>query len=78
MTLKSFIRQNRLIDIAPKYCFEVTLSDFVQIIKNDFIQLKAGWLIDTDNFSRESNVEIGTNLEQFFCVIIFKTLEVLQ
>ena len=34
-------RQNSLIDIAPKYCFEVTLSDFVQIIKNDFIQLKA-------------------------------------
>ena len=39
MTLKSFIRQNRLIGIAPEH-FDVTLADFEQIINKDLIQLE--------------------------------------
>ena len=34
-------RPYRLIDIAPEYCFDVTLGDFKQIIENDFIKLEA-------------------------------------
>ena len=41
MTLKSFIWQNRLIEIAPVHCFHVTLADFGQIINDDFIHLEA-------------------------------------
>ena len=42
ITLKSFIRKNRLICIAPlsQHCFDVTLADFEQIINDDFIQLE--------------------------------------
>ena len=40
-TLKSFIRQNRLIDIVPEHGFDVTLADVEQIINNNFIQLEA-------------------------------------
>ena len=43
-TLKSFITQKRLIDIAPEHCFDVTLADFAQIIDNDFIKLETSWL----------------------------------
>ena len=39
--MNSFIRKNRLIDIAPEHCFGVTLADFEQIINNGFIQLDA-------------------------------------
>ena len=39
-TLKSFIQQNRPIDIPPEQCFVVTLADFEQIISNYFIQLE--------------------------------------
>ena len=46
MTLKSFIRKNSLINIAPEHCFGVTLADFEQIINNNFIQLKAELLIE--------------------------------
>ena len=30
----------RLIDIAPKHFFDITLADFEEIINNDFIQLE--------------------------------------
>ena len=55
VTLKSFIRKNILINIAPEHCFDVTLADFEQIINNDFIQLEAQRLNDINYFSRESN-----------------------
>ena len=48
---KSFIQQNRFIDIAPEHRFVVTLADFEQIINNDFMQL----LNKINCFSRESN-----------------------
>ena len=38
ITLKSFIRQNRLIDIALEHCFDVTLADVEEMIYDDFIQ----------------------------------------
>ena len=41
ITLKSFIWQNRLIDIVPEHCFNITLADFEQIINNDIKQLEA-------------------------------------
>ena len=44
INLKSFNRQNRLVDIAPKHCFEVTFAHFEQIINNDFKQLETEWL----------------------------------
>ena len=37
--LKTFIRKDRLIKIAPEHCFYVTLAGFKQIINSDFIQL---------------------------------------
>ena len=40
ITLKSFIRQNRLIGIAPEHCFDATLAKFEHIINNNFTQLK--------------------------------------
>ena len=40
ITLKSFIRQNRLIGIVPEHCFDATLANFEQIINNNFTQLK--------------------------------------
>ena len=43
-TLKSFIRQNRPIDVAPEHCFDVTLGEFEHIINSNFIQLEAEWL----------------------------------
>ena len=33
--------RNRLINIAPKHCFDVTLANFEQIINKDFIELEA-------------------------------------
>ena len=33
-------QQNRLIALAPKHCFDVTLVDFEQIVNNDFMQLE--------------------------------------
>ena len=30
--------KNRLINIVPERCFDVTLADFEQIINNDFMQ----------------------------------------
>ena len=47
--------KNRLINIAPEHCFDVTLADFEQIINNDFTQLEVEWLNDINYFSRESN-----------------------
>ena len=44
MTLKSFIRQNRFIDITSEHCFDFTLADFEQRINNDFMQLKANFI----------------------------------
>ena len=44
--LRSFILKNRLINLAPEHCFDLTLADFEQIIDNDFIQLEAEWLND--------------------------------
>ena len=41
ITLKSSIQKNKLINIAPEHCFDVTLGDFEQVINNDFKQLKA-------------------------------------
>ena len=41
ITLKSFIRQNRPIDIVPEHCFYVTLATFEQINNNDLIQMEA-------------------------------------
>ena len=35
MTLKTFIRKNRLINIAPEHCFDLTLHAF--FISNTFI-----------------------------------------
>ena len=40
-TFEKFILQNRLIDIASKINFDITLADFKHIINNDFIQLEA-------------------------------------
>ena len=40
-TFEKFILQNRLIDIASKINFDITLADFEHIINNDFIQLEA-------------------------------------
>ena len=54
ITLKSFIKQNRPIDIALKHCFDVTLADFEQKI-NDFMQLEAKSLNEINHFSGESN-----------------------
>ena len=39
ITLKSFFRQYKLTGIAPEHCFGVTLTDFEQIINNDFVKL---------------------------------------
>ena len=47
--------KNRLINIAPEHCFDVTLADFEQIINNDFIQLQAELLNDINYFSSKSN-----------------------
>ena len=47
--------KNRLINIVPERCFDVTLADFEQIINNDFMQSGAEWLNDINYFSRESN-----------------------
>ena len=33
-------QKNRLINIAPEHCFDVTLTEFEQIINNDFIYWK--------------------------------------
>ena len=49
-TLKSFIRQNRPIDVAPEHCFDVTLGEFEHIINSNFIQLEAEWLNDINYF----------------------------
>ena len=51
IALKSFIRQNRLIDIAPEHYFYVTLAGFEQIINNDLTQLEAESLNDINYFS---------------------------
>ena len=48
-------RQNRFIDIANEYGFDVTLAGFEPMIDNDFIQLEAEWLNDINFFSRKSN-----------------------
>ena len=50
ITLKTFIPQNRLIDVALKHCFEVTLPDFEQIINYDFGQLEGELLNDISFF----------------------------
>ena len=41
ITLKSFIQQNRAVDVAPRDCFDFTLADFEQVIIYDFIRLQA-------------------------------------
>ena len=46
ITLKTFIPQNRLIDVALKHCLDVTLPDFEQIINSDFGQSEGEWLND--------------------------------
>ena len=38
---KFYLTKYRLVDTATKHCFDVTLSDFEQIIDNGFIQLEA-------------------------------------
>ena len=38
---EKFIRKNRLFNIAPEQCFDVTLADFEQTMNSDFIQLEA-------------------------------------
>ena len=53
--LKSFIPHYRLVDIAPKHCFDFALAGFEQIINNDFIKLEAEWLNDINYWSRKSN-----------------------
>ena len=68
MTLKSFIRKNRFINIAPEHCFDVTFADFEQIINNDVIQLEAEWLNDS-NYFFQGVKQIWNN----FCVISLKT-----
>ena len=35
---EKLIRKNRLINISPEHCFDITLADFGQIINNGFIQ----------------------------------------
>ena len=58
ITLKSFIRKNRVIIIAPNHCFDVVLADFEQILNNDFIQLEAEWLNDINIFpGSQTNLE---------------------
>ena len=42
ITLKSFIRKNRLTNIAPKHCFGVTLADCEQII----MMISCKWRLD--------------------------------
>ena len=54
ITLKSSIQKNKLINIAPEHCFDVTLGDFEQVIDNDFKQLKAEWGNDINYLSRET------------------------
>ena len=46
-------RQNRFIDIANEYGFDVTLVDSEPMIDNDFIQLEAEWLNDINFFFQE-------------------------
>ena len=65
ITLKSFIRKNRLINIVPEHCFDTTLADFEQIINNNFIQFEAEQLNDSNYSSRESN-KFGIILHNFF------------
>ena len=55
--LKSFIQQNRLIDMALEHCFDVTLADFEQIINNDFMQLKGELLKDINYSMKQTNLE---------------------
>ena len=58
ITLESFIRQNRPIDIAAEHCFDVNFADFEQIINTDFIHLEAEWLRAVNYFSRsQTNFE---------------------
>ena len=39
ITLKNFIKKKRLINIAFRHCFDVTLAGFEQILNNCFTQL---------------------------------------
>ena len=55
--LKSFIQQNRLIDMVLEHCFDVTLADFEQITNNDFMQLKAELLKDINYSMNQTNLE---------------------
>ena len=61
---EKFYLANRLIDIVPEHCFDVTLANFEEIINNDFIQLEAELLSDINYFSQEVK-QIWNN----FCVI---------
>ena len=39
---KLYLKKNRLTNIAPEHCFDITLAaEFETIINNDFIQLEA-------------------------------------
>ena len=39
---KFYLKKNRLTNIAPEHCFDITLAaEFETIINNDFIQLEA-------------------------------------
>ena len=77
--MKKFIRQKKLSNIAPKHCFEVTLTDIEQIINNKLIQLEAEWLSDNDYFSSDSN-NLEKFLRNFFKKLFLnnKNLEALQ
>ena len=55
LTLKSFIRQNRLIDIVHEHCFDISLANFEQKINSYFIQSEAEGLSDINCFSSDSN-----------------------
>ena len=52
VTLKNFIRKNRIIDIGPEHCFDVSN------INNNFIQLEAERLNDITYFpGSQTNLE---------------------
>ena len=55
ITLKSFIWQNKVTDIAPEHCFDVALAKFEQMINTDFRQLDAEGLNSIHYYYRESN-----------------------
>ena len=80
ITLKSFIRKSRLINIVPEHRFDVRLVDFEQIIYNDSIQLEAEWLNDINYIFPGSQANLEIFLRNFLANLSKKNtyLEVLR